>query len=121
MNINEMYWLAGLLEGEGCFSINNSTQNCPQILLGMNDRDIVERAAKLLGDVKIGETITPPGHIRYRISLGGKDAISAMIALRPLMGERRQKRILEVLHIAEGRPRAVPRNINFPKLQENGL
>uniref|UniRef100_A0A6H1ZAX7 Putative homing endonuclease n=1 Tax=viral metagenome TaxID=1070528 RepID=A0A6H1ZAX7_9ZZZZ len=119
MNINEMYWLAGLLEGEGCFTIGN-TQS-PMISLGMNDKDIIEHAANLLGNLNIEEKTTSSGHTRYRISLNGKDAVSAMIALKPLMGERRQQRILEVLHITEGRPRSVPRNIIFPELESREL
>jgi hypothetical protein len=46
----ELYWLAGLLEGEGSFVKGPpSRPNCPIVQLAMTDGDVVERAARLLG------------------------------------------------------------------------
>lgn len=117
MNVREMYWLAGLLEGDGSFVINKKT-NCPAISLGMNDKDIVEKAARLLGNVPVYSDILPGGSTRYRFRLNGKPAIQAMVALRPLMGKRRQKRMLEIIKLAEGRPMAIPKIIDFPELKK---
>ena len=50
----DIAWLAGLLEGEGCFRINtrkrdNGTINYyPQLILKMTDEDIIKRAGELM-------------------------------------------------------------------------
>jgi hypothetical protein len=43
----DIAWLAGLLEGEGSF-MRGKRKDAPGISLAMTDRDVVERAAKLL-------------------------------------------------------------------------
>ena len=45
----ELAWLAGLLEGEGCFSMANAgAHRYPAVRVEMASRDVVERAARLL-------------------------------------------------------------------------
>lgn len=39
----DLYWLSGLLEGEGCFRAQEHGQ--PIIVLAMSDEDVVARAA----------------------------------------------------------------------------
>lgn len=61
MSEKELYWLAGLLEGEGSFSPGpTSAPNSARISLTITDADVVARVAALWG---VGET-------RYR-GLGG--------------------------------------------------
>jgi hypothetical protein len=45
----DVIWLAGLLEGEGCFNIRPDKNNQVRVSIEMTDRDIIERAAKLFG------------------------------------------------------------------------
>ena len=47
----DIAWLAGLLDGEGSFSVI-ANGSAPGIKLGMKDKDIVERAALLMSNGK---------------------------------------------------------------------
>ncbi len=46
MSLKDLAWLGGLLEGEGCFMIPKGS---PRIALAMSDKDVVQRAARLMG------------------------------------------------------------------------
>lgn len=47
---NQFFWLAGLLEGEGCFSVRQDGQRrSPKVLINMTDKDVIERVAALVG------------------------------------------------------------------------
>ena len=93
----DLYWLAGLLEGEGCFTYSHGRY--PSIQLSMTDLDIVERAADLLG-VTVGKARGKKfSHHKqqWRCHLYGLRAAEMMRLLRPLMGERRGERIGGIL------------------------
>ncbi len=49
MKQHEVIWLAGLLEGEGCFNVRKDKNMQPRVSIEMTDKDIIERAAKLFG------------------------------------------------------------------------
>lgn len=94
----DIYWLAGLLEGEGCFS---STKGYPSIMVKMVDRDVVERAHKILRPVEFridGNEVKgygPYDDVRQRqyvAKIVGRRAVGWMMTLYPLMGRRRQAR-----------------------------
>jgi hypothetical protein len=90
-----LYWLAGLLEGEGSFLPGEpSNPNSPRISLVMTDFDVVRRAADLLG---VQSIYTRQGKGSWQTSYGfhlkGTRAIAAMRQLQPLMGARRQSQI----------------------------
>lgn len=56
----EIAWMAGLLEGEGCFTAEGGQRarfRYPRITLGMTDRDVVERASVLF-DARVQAPIT---------------------------------------------------------------
>lgn len=48
----DIYWLAGLLEGEGCFTVRRyegrQTGGLPVINLWMTDLDVIKRASTIL-------------------------------------------------------------------------
>lgn len=93
------YWLAGILEGEGCFvGPAPSKWNHIAIQLMMTDRDVVERAAVLLGG-QVAQLKRRKEHYKdgYRCIIGGKKAAAIMQKLLPLMGERRSNRIKTLL------------------------
>jgi hypothetical protein len=105
---NELYWLAGLLEGEGCFS-NRSDRYCsPLIQLVMTDRDVVVRAARAMGAHKVIECKVPRKADKkiYRTNVYGSTALQLMRDLLPHMGERRSAKILEILAADTDRPRS---------------
>lgn len=91
----DVRWLAGLLEGEGCFVFSRTT---PRIMLSMTDRDVVARAAAMLRN-PMGERPPPkPGYKkRYVTNLNGNDAAGWMMTLYGEMGRRRRAKIREVL------------------------
>lgn len=98
----DIYWLAGLLEGEGCFADNGPTyRDVPLIVVKMYDLDVVGRALSVLnpGGCRLPTVYrrvdrTQPFHVA---KISGNRAAGWMMTLYPLMGERRQARIREVL------------------------
>lgn len=99
----DLYWLAGILEGEGSFGltrchVKGKCYKYPLIQLNMTDEDIVERVAKLYGSLYRGYRGAKPGNKnRFSTTLTNKRADELMRVLYPIMGKRRQKRIREVL------------------------
>lgn len=98
--VSTLYWIAGLLEGEGYFS-NGGSGGSASIELQMNDKDVVEQYCKVTGSKlygpykhKRGDSYDAP---HWRGGLHGIEAISLMSLIYPIMGERRQARISEVL------------------------
>ena len=101
MKKTDLYWLAGYLEGEGCFGFEGS----PRIQVLATDKDTIYRAADLMGAKSVGTR--PPTGIRrqcYRCQVSGDPAIALMQDLLPLMYSRRRARIKEVLRLATARP-----------------
>jgi hypothetical protein len=91
----DLYWLAGLLEGEGSFLAGPpSSPRSPAVQVSMVDRDIVERAAALLG---VAVTVVPSRRDGWRTAYGarvrGSRAVLWMRRLHPLMGARRRAQI----------------------------
>lgn len=94
METRDLGWLAGLLEGEGCFVIGNSAS----LLLQMTDRDVVQRASEMLNS-----KVSPHPRLKlnrkplYYTAVHGSRAAAWMMTLWPFMGERRRAKILECL------------------------
>lgn len=116
IDIKDIFWVAGLLEGEGCFyarrrktAVGNECLS-PSIQLMMTDLDIVIRVAKILGAYRVayrqnGKFADNKPHYKqqYRMHLGGAQALGWMMTLLPLMGSRRQEKIIELIGIAKNR------------------
>ena len=101
MDIKDVLWLAGLLEGEGAFCLANGTIT---VQLGMTDEDVVKRAACLVGNPHIGKQYDkrkPSYKPHFRWTLCGDKAKAVMVEILPYMGERRSKRIDELLALHE--------------------
>lgn len=94
----DIYWLAGLLEGEACFGLTGGTT--PRIQISMTDKDVIQRAALLLGTPTV---FLHGGKLQrqqqYGCAVNGVRAAGWMMTLYSLMGERRQERIRHVLEI----------------------
>lgn len=96
--IKDIAWLAGLLEGEASFMLKNGNSI---IAMQMTDKDVMDRAADLLG-VKVGNYVRKPkGKSSYlpifHLSIHGTKAIGWMMTLYSLMGVRRRAKILQIL------------------------
>ena len=96
----DLHWLAGYLEGEGCFILASRGKNqnsYPAISVCSTDRDVIERVAHLF---QASIYTRPPTSNRQRTfhchHVCGR-AAGWMMALYKFMGLRRQKRIREVL------------------------
>lgn len=91
----DLIWLAGLLEGEGSFDLHKGKY--PRIRVGMTDRDVVGRAATLLG-AQVRTTLRPkPLSATFHAEVSGARAAEAMAQLLPHMGARRSSKIATVL------------------------
>lgn len=91
----ELAWLAGLLEGEGCFTY---TKRTPQITVSMTDRDVIERIARIFHKHVFEREPQGIGKLRvYGTAVHGSRAIQVMQTVYSLMGERRRTKIREVL------------------------
>jgi hypothetical protein len=95
----DIAWLAGLLEGEGCFTADKRLTI--RISVAMTDLDVIERARKLMKcTCKIQEY--SPGACKrnktlYRVLLNGTPAAQWAMTLYPFMGVRRQTKIRELI------------------------
>jgi hypothetical protein len=114
MSSFELGWVAGLLEGEGCFFVN--TSGTPQygpyaydrVAVCMTDRDVLERLQEVTGIGRLEKIRArkDPKHkpISQWVVCRNQEAIELMIAVYPHMGARRQAKIREVLAQVEKRP-----------------
>lgn len=97
MSNKDLHWLAGLLEGEGCFLIIKNSHTIA-ISLEMCDEDVVARAANLLNSNYFSLHPRNPKHkMSYKLSKRASGAYEMMRLLKPLMGQRRSDRIAQCL------------------------
>lgn len=111
MNPEETAWLAGLLEGEGSFfllrnRVSGKVYLYPQVIVGMTDRDVIERAAVMM-ESSVASVSNGQGRKRiYRAHAVGRKAVRIMRLIRPHMGLRRGKKIDDLLADWDARPTA---------------
>ncbi len=94
----DLYWLAGLLEGEGSFlKPRPSTPTIPRITIEMCDRDVIERVAYVFGVNYIYHREAKGKRRKdlYSVASAAKNAVKVMQAIYPIMGERRRQQINE--------------------------
>jgi hypothetical protein len=100
LTARDIYWLAGIWEGEGCFGLHGGRHHKTPMAyatLRMTDRDIIERVGRLIGKRTIQVTV-PDGHkVQYAVSVWSRKAVGLMMTLYALMGERRRKKMREIL------------------------
>ena len=97
-NNDDLLWLAGWWEGEGCFT--SSCGRYARMHGTSTDKDVIERVASILGTT-VSENTSPSRRNTnrktiYRTSLSGTLCKSWMIKLFPLMGNRRKEKIIEL-------------------------
>lgn len=89
--------LAGILEGEGNFRMD---KNCPRITLNMTDKDVVEKIHQKFGGnfyVQNKAKYNSKWKECYSLVFNGELAISIMMSIYSLMGQRRKAKIKEVI------------------------
>ena len=97
----KLAWAAGLIEGEGCITLNGRYRRTPMLSLGMTDKDIVERFKDIFG---LNNKIycfarKGPRKPYYELKVVGKNAVGLMFTLFSFLGARRRERIKEVVNI----------------------
>lgn len=104
INTLELAWLAGLLEGEGCFGMatKKDKYKYPFIQIKMTDYDVIIRVAQLFNKDKVTSARTlPSGKIAYNTYVQGNDAIEVMKMLLPHMFGRRANKIQEIFDLLD--------------------
>jgi len=90
----DIYWVAGILEGEGCFNYYNA----PRIFLKMTDYDVVDRVSQIM---KARTTIKKQDKngwkTCYILAINSHVAVGWMMTLYSLMSARRKEQIRDVL------------------------
>jgi len=109
----DIAWLAGILEGEGCFgSYAAEGRIVPFVDVSMSDKDVVARSAALVG-VATCQKVDPRKETyktQYKWRATGRRAIGVMLTVYPLMGVRRQAKIRDTVALW----RTVPHTRNAP-------
>ena len=89
-------WLAGLIEGDGCFHLTKSGR--PIIFIEMTDKDVIDRVGNLWNSlVYVNKPEKSHYKPSYRSSVFNNKAKAFMIALKPYMSSRRQNKIAEII------------------------
>lgn len=103
MKKTDLYWLAGLLEGEGSFHISSDENPRPTISLHMTDEEPVRRAASLM-EISNRVYKRPPSKdsfgkkdVWYISLTGAKEVAHLCRLIRSIMSPRRQTQIDAVL------------------------
>lgn len=107
VSTTDIYWVSGILEGEGCFTLRNSTGACrkiPVISVPMTDKDVMDRVAKITNSKCYGP-YKRPGKDMYRIDMVAFKAVQWMMTVYTVMGHRRKGRILEILEYWKNTPK----------------
>lgn len=95
----ELHWVAGLLEGEGCFSVKVDSYVRLEIRCNMTDEDVIYRLRETVGVGNVRGPIekrTRNGVAKpqWLWTLGRRDGAEELMSLLlPLMGARRSAKI----------------------------
>ncbi|MDT8915785.1 hypothetical protein [Amycolatopsis sp. PS_44_ISF1] len=86
-------WLAGLLDGEGCF---DAPRGNPRVRVKMTDFDVILRAADLM-QAKTHPEIVPDRKPLLVAQITGEPAVAVLHAILPFLGSRRSARATEII------------------------
>jgi hypothetical protein len=103
ISIAQLHWVAGLIEGEGCFWQRRNGEILVQVL--MTDGDVIGRLQVILGFGTLSQKRLPSGKIAYQwASRRQEQTAGLMMTLLPLMGARRSDKIRECLKAWKKKP-----------------
>ncbi|WP_405061915.1 hypothetical protein OG474_09740 [Kribbella sp. NBC_01505] len=95
MTPEQAAWLAGLLDGEGCFDMTHSS---PRLRVKMSDHDVIIRAATLMNARVHAEPPRQPHHKPCLVAqIHGDSAVAVMRAVLPHLGARRTAKATEII------------------------
>lgn len=93
-------WLAGLIEGEGCFYIQPNPSGSSLIKVCMTDEDVILKAQRIAG---CGQVSGPRMHMGGRkpawtwTLARAKHVLAISYAIYPFMGERRTLKLKQLI------------------------
>ncbi len=96
ISVKEVAWLAGIVEGEGCFQFNRNT---PSIKVVMTDKDIIERVCSLFQCNLVYGGKRGNHKPIFIAHVSSYKAAQWMMTILPFMGERRFDKIKNVLQL----------------------
>jgi len=108
MTDNEVYYIAGLLEGEGSFYACKGGRYdsiSPRIQMASKDREVVEKISLLTGRRVYGPYRQRTCDM-YTWFVTGLKAVELMMLVKPLMSLRRQAQIEAAISDSNTVPRA---------------
>lgn len=117
--MRDLYWLAGLMEGEGSFMVvrqmtRGRATYRPTMVVAMTDFEPVERVSQIT-ESKIYRYFAKSGKCVYRVQACGRKAMEWMQTLYSLMSPRRQSQIRDC--IAQFKINPGPGGGNKPRQQ----
>lgn len=89
MKLTDISWLAGILEGEGCFALGN--EKYPLIKVQMSDEDVIVRVSNMW-NVRVTRSRN-----MYCVQVNGAYAIQWMLTLYSFLGSRRKNKISDIV------------------------
>jgi hypothetical protein len=109
ISIPDLYWLAGLLEGEGSFGISRQGRTNGRVIyvsVVSTDEDVIRRVHSILNFGYSGPLrVLPSGKTAYRWACNAQsNAVGLMMTLLPLMGQRRAADIKSCIEIWKDKP-----------------
>lgn len=110
----DVIWLAGLFEGEATFDLHKGRY--PRVRVGMSDRDVIGRAATLMGSTVRLSMKPAPYAAMWHAEISGAKAVEVMRAVLPYMGARRSAKIAAILGESALGTRAAPIREPVPSL-----
>jgi hypothetical protein len=99
----ETAWLAGILEGEGCFYLPKNSPHSPVIQMSSTDHDVICRVGKLLEcNVTPYRSAGKKGRLAkkaaWQTTIGRRAKVQEVLtAILPHMGKRRTTKIQKCL------------------------
>lgn len=98
IDYQDLLWLAGLIEGEGCIYFVKRHGWRGGIRVQMVDEDIIRRCQEATGlGVVYASSVTKTGKQAWSWSVTRRDDCARLLlALYPVMGERRKQRMAEM-------------------------
>ena len=92
--MNNLHWLAGYLEGEGCFYYGGSRKYPTlRITVESTDLDVISRVASMFNRAICGPKKHNPGQDTYYTAIAGAPSAGWMMTLYPMLSTRRKSKI----------------------------
>lgn len=107
IDVKDIYWAAGIMEGEGWFghSKNNGIKKGICASLEMTDKDTIDKFSSIFDFGTRSVRLLPSGKTSYKWSVTNqRKAVGFMMTLYSLMSIRRKEKITEIIDSWKLRP-----------------